>query len=86
MRVINLLENRNQYLYEGLENAELRTIKLWESAGYAIREAALTPDQIQDLFTEIEKGATAGGNNRTMLGKGKDAAEAVNKAWEDLKT
>ncbi len=86
MRVINLLENRNQYLYEGLENAELRTVKLWESAGYAIREAALTPDQIQDLFTEIEKGATAGGNNRTMLGKGKDAAEAVNKAWEDLKT
>jgi hypothetical protein len=86
MRIINLLENRNQYLYEGLENAELRSVKLWESAGYAIREAALTPDQIQGLFAEIEKGATAGGNNRTMLGKGKDAAEAVNKAWEDLKT
>lgn len=86
MRIINLLENRNHYLYEGLENAELRTVRLWESAGYAIREAALTPDQIQSLFAEIEKGATAGGNNRTMLGKGKDAAEAVNKAWEDLKT
>jgi hypothetical protein len=86
MRVIHLLENRDQYLYEGLENAELRSIKLWESAGYTIREAALTPDQIQSLFAEIEKGATAGGNNRTMLGKGKDAAEAVNKAWEDLKT
>jgi hypothetical protein len=86
MRVINLIESRNQYLYEGLENAELRSVKLWESAGYAIREAALTPNQIQSLFAEIEKGATAGGNNRTMLGKGKDAAEAVNKAWEDLKT
>jgi len=86
MRVINLLENRNQYLYEGLENAELRSVKLWESAGYTIREAALTPDQRQSLFAEIEKGATAGGNNRTMLGKGKDAAGAVNKAWEDLKT
>ncbi len=86
MRVINLIENRNHYLYEGLENAELRSIKLWESAGYAIREAALTPDQIQSLFAEIEKGQTASGDNRTMLGKGKDAASAVNKAWEDLKT
>lgn len=86
MRIINLMENSNQYLYEGLENAELRSVKLWESAGYAIKEAALTPDQIQSLFTEIEKGATASGNNRTMLGKGKDAMTAVNKAWEDLKT
>ena len=80
MRVINLIENRNHYLYEGLENAELRSVKLWESAGYAIREAALTPDQIQSLFSEIEKGATAAGGNRTMLGKGKDATVAVKKS------
>jgi hypothetical protein len=86
MRVIHLLENRNNYLYEGLENAELRSIKLWESAGYTIREAALSADQIQNLFKEIETQATAAGGNRTMLGKGKDAAGAVNKAWEDLKT
>jgi hypothetical protein len=86
MRVINLIENRNHYLYEGLENAELRSVKLWESAGYAIREAALTPDQIQSLFSEIEKGATAAGGNRTMLGKGKDATVAVKKAYDDLVT
>lgn len=86
MRLIHLMENRNQYLYEGLENAELRSVILWEGAGYAIKEAALTPDQIQSLFAEIEKTSTAGGGNRTLLGKGKDAAEAVNKAWEDLKT
>jgi hypothetical protein len=86
MRVINLIENRNQYLYEGLEDAELRSVKLWESAGYAIREAALTSDQIQSLFAEIENSATAAGGNRTMLGKGKDATMAINKAWEDLKT
>jgi hypothetical protein len=86
MRVINLIENRNQYLYEGLENAELRSVKLWESAGYAIKEAALTSDQIQSLFAEIENSATAAGGNRTMLGKGKDATMAINKAWEDLKT
>jgi len=59
---------------------------LWETAGHELREAALTADQIQNLFKEIEAGATAGGDNRTMLGKGKDAASAVNKAWEDLKT
>jgi hypothetical protein len=59
---------------------------LWESAGIKLREAQLTADQIQQLFAEIEKGVTAGGSNRTMLGKGKDAASAVNKAWEDLKS
>jgi hypothetical protein len=84
MKVMHLLENRNQYLYEDLENAELRSIKLWESAGYAIKEAALTPDQIQNLFAEIEKAQTASGNNRTTLGKGKDATVAIKKAYDDL--
>jgi len=59
---------------------------LWESAGVKLKEAALTADQIQSLFAEIETQSTASGGNRTLLGKGKDAAEAVNKAWEDLKT
>lgn len=86
MRTINLIESRNQYLYEGLDNAELRSVKLWEGAGYAIREAALTPDQIQSLFSEIEKGATGAGSNRTMLGKSKDATVAIKKAYDDLVT
>jgi hypothetical protein len=64
----------------------MRSVRLWESTGLKLKEAALTADQIQSLFAEIEKGATAAGGNRTMLGKGKDAASAVNKAWEDLKT
>ena len=59
---------------------------LWETAGIKLKEAALTADQIQNLFKEIETSATAAGGNRTVLGKGKDAATAVNKAWEDLKT
>ncbi len=59
---------------------------LWESAGFKLREAALTADQIQQIFQSVEQGATDAGGNRTLLGKGKDAAEAVNKAWEDLKT
>jgi hypothetical protein len=65
---------------------ESRTYKLWESAGQKISEAQLTADQINQIFKQVEQGATAAGGNRTMLGKGKDVAGAVNKAWEDLKT
>jgi hypothetical protein len=81
-----LSKSHSFYLYEGLDTSEKHSVMLWESAGYAIKEAALTADQIQQLFTSIEQGATAGGSNRTMLGKGKDAAGVVNKAWENLKT
>ena len=65
---------------------ETRTYKLWESAGQKIVEAQLTADQIKQLFANIEQGATDSGSNRTMVGKGKDAAGAINKAWEELKT
>lgn len=74
------------YLYEGLDRNNIDSVMLWESAGKQITEAALTADQIKQLFQQIEQGATASGDNRTMIGKGKDAASAVNKAWEDLKT
>jgi hypothetical protein len=79
-----LTEHRNQYLYEGLDKSEKHSVMLWESAGYAIKEAALTADQIQQLFTSIEQGATAGGSNRTLIGKGKDVASAVKTAYDDL--
>jgi hypothetical protein len=65
---------------------EAYTYKLWESAGKKIVEAQLTPDQIQQLFKNVETTITSGGGNRTFIGKGVDAASAVNKAWEDLKT
>ena len=77
---------QNSYLYEGLSPSASSTMMLWESAGFKLREAALTADQIQQIFQSVEKGSTDAGGNRTLLGKGKDAAEAVNKAWEDLKT
>lgn len=80
------LSELHQPLYEGLDRSSKTTVMLWESAGRKIMEAELTADQIDQLFTAVEKGATDSGSNRTMLGKGKDAAEAVNQAWEDLKT
>jgi len=65
---------------------ETRTYKLWENAGRKLMEAQLTADQINQIFQQVEQGATAAGGNRTLIGQGKDAAEAVNRAWEDLKT
>ncbi len=73
-------------MLQGIMLTESRTYKLWESAGKKLSEAQLTTDQINQLFQSVEKIQSAGGENRTMLGKGKDAASAVNKAWEDLKT
>ena len=49
-----------------------------------IVEAQLTPDQISQLFTNVEQGATAAGGNRTMIGKGKDAASFINKKIDEL--
>jgi len=77
---------KKNYLYEGLDRDSVNTVKLWESAGQRIVEAQLTVDQINQLFKSAEQDATAAGGNRTMVGKGKDAAVAVNRAWEDLKT
>ena len=83
---MRLQQIQNNYLYEGLDQSATNTMLLWETAGFRLKEAALTADQIQPIFQSVEQGATAAGGNRTLLGKGKDAAEAVNKAWEDLKT
>ena len=83
---MRLEQLKNTYLYENLDYSETKSVQLWESAGYKLKEAQLTADQIDSIFTSVERGLTDAGSNRTMLGKGKDAMTAVNKAWEDLKT
>ena len=40
-----------------------------------ITEAKLTPDQINQLFTSVEQGATAAGGNRSGIGKAVDVAK-----------
>lgn len=82
---MKLADVKRAYLYEGLDNSSKKSMLLWESAGQAISEAQLTPQQITQLFQQIEQGVTAGGDNRTLLGKGKDVASAVNKAYQELK-
>ena len=73
-------------LYEGLTLGQITTVKLWESAGHKLVEANLTAQQISNIFAAVQQGATAAGGNRTMLGRGKDAASAVSDAWENLKS
>jgi hypothetical protein len=85
MKITHILKSQN-YLYEGLDASSLRSVKLWESAGRKLVEYEMTADQITKLFGQVQQGATDAGANRTMIGKGKDAADAVGKAWEDLKT
>jgi hypothetical protein len=83
---MRLQQFQNNYLYEGLDRSATQTMMLWESAGFKLKEAALTADQIQQIFQNVEQGATAAGGNRTMLGKGKDATVAIKKAYDDLVT
>lgn len=83
---MRLEQLKNTYLYEHLDYSQTKSVQLWESAGYKLKEAQLTADQIDSIFTAVERGLTDAGSNRTMLGKGKDAMSAVNTAWEDLKT
>lgn len=53
------------------------TYKAFNRAGRMLVELKMSEKEILDLFANIEKGATAGGGNRTALGKGKDAVTDV---------
>ena len=77
---------KETYSARGIMITETRTYKLWENAGRKLMEAELSQDQIQQIFQHVQSIETAGGGNRTMIGKGKDAVSAINQAWEQLKT
>ena len=49
-----------------------------------LMEAEMTADQVTQAFGYAEKIATAGGDNRSMLGKGADAAGAIGAGAVDL--
>ena len=73
-------------LLESLDRSNRNTYLVWENVGNQLREAALSPQQIQGLFAEIEKSATAAGSNRTGIGQAKDKIDQViMKPWNDLK-
>ena len=85
MRLDNIATVAGNTLYEGFTPKELNYALLWESVGYSLKEAKLSPDQIAKLFAELETQAGSKSDNRTLLGKGKDKASELNAAWKDLK-
>ena len=55
---------------------EQKTVHPWiTSIERYVVEAQLSQDQINNLFTSVEQGATASGSNRTAIGKGADVAK-----------
>jgi hypothetical protein len=56
----------------------------WLKSQYTLLEAEMTADQITQAFGSAEKIATAGGDNRSMLGKGADVVGAGAKGAADL--
>lgn len=56
----------------------------WLKGQYTLLEAEMTADQITQAFGYAEKIATAGGDNRSMLGKGADVVGAGAKGAKDL--
>ena len=69
----NGLTAEQQVIVEGIYNEFVPLI-----------EASLAPQQIQQLFGEIEKTVTAGGDNRTGLGLGVDVAKEANKSINNI--
>lgn len=59
------------------------------TASKMLVEYALNPDQIAKVFAQAEKEMTAGGANRTLVGKATDkttaAAQAVSAGWNKVK-
>jgi hypothetical protein len=83
MRIENLIENTNhrQILREscdGLTRDQRRIVEGIYNEFVPLIEASLTADQITQIFSNVEKSATAAGGNRTMLGKAVDVPGQVN--------
>jgi hypothetical protein len=67
----------------------------WHAIGSVLNESPIPQEQVQAIFKAIADGAQAGGNvakagdapanNRTMLGKGTDAASKIAGKWNDFK-
>jgi hypothetical protein len=80
--------NKRRKIYEGFTKSEIRRVVLWEGIGRKLTEASLTSQQIDQVFQQVEQELTAGGagiaSNRTMIGKGKDVYDTVEKAVNDL--
>ena len=92
MKLTHILESKQQLLEQhrrkglvtlvescqGLDKQQRRVVEGIYKELLPLIEASMSPEQIKQLFGEVEKGVAAGGNNRTLLGKGKDTAVKAN--------
>ena len=82
MRIKNLIENNHRQILrescDGLTRDQRRIVEGIYNEFVPLIEASLTADQITQIFSNVEKSATAAGGNRTMLGKAVDVPGQVN--------
>jgi len=82
MRIENLIENNHRQILrescDGLTRDQRRIVEGIYYEFVPLIEASLTADQITQIFSNVEKSATAAGGNRTMLGKAVDVPGQVN--------
>ena len=69
---------------EGLTPEQAYVVNRMYNEFRPLMEKVLTQAEIDNIFKGIEQGATAGGNNRTMIGKGVDVAKEVNKVMDQV--
>ena len=69
-------------LFESVLPSYHPAVRLSEDLARSLMEAALTADQIAQLFAQVEKDVSAKGGNRTILGHGVDAAKFVKKCYD----
>ena len=98
MAVMESKQTRHQSIMEKMAPyPEYRKIyQDWHAIGSVLNESPMSQEQVQAIFKAIADGAKAGGNvakagdapanNRTLLGKGTDAASKIAGKWNDLKT
>lgn len=69
---------------QGLTEEQSKVVKGIYKELLPLIEASLSPEQIKQLFGAVEQGVTAGGANRTVLGKGKDVAVKANEIINNI--
>ena len=91
MRIEHLLEqhleNSKQILKESCDGLSIEQRVIVEGIYNELSpllEVALTTDQIKNIFQNVEKNASAGGANRTLVGKGVDKVKQVDAALNKL--
>jgi LysM repeat protein len=74
--------NKKQILESVIKSDKL--FEDFDSIGKILVEKKLSEKEILDIFAAAEKELTAAGENRTVLGKGKDLAGSISKAFQNV--